>query len=219
MGIDFYYMPLSAPCRAVMLAAKGVGVELNLKVTNIMTGENKTPEFLKMNAQHTIPTMDDNGFYLTESRAMLQYLANAYGKDDSLYPKDAKKRALVDQRLLFDMGTLYTRFGEVYYPAIFGGAKLDAEKVQKFEEALGWMEGFLKTTKYIAGDNLTIADFTIMASLTTAEACSHDFSKYPSLTAYMAKCKSEMKGYKEANQDGADQFGEFAKEPLKKASS
>jgi len=65
-----------------------------------------------MNIQHTIPTMDDNGFYMNESRAMLQYLANKYSKDDSLYPKDPKQRAIVDMRLMFDQGTLYHRFGE-----------------------------------------------------------------------------------------------------------
>lgn len=42
------------------------------------------------------------------------YLAEKYGKDDSLYPKDVKKRALVNQRLFFDMGTLYQRFGDLY---------------------------------------------------------------------------------------------------------
>ena len=40
------------------------------------------------------------------------YLADKYDKSDSLYPKDPVKRALVNQRLFFDMGTLYQRFGD-----------------------------------------------------------------------------------------------------------
>jgi len=218
MGIDFYYMALSAPCRAVMMTAKHIGVDLNLKPTNLMAGEQMTPEFLKMNPQHTIPTTDDNGFYLSESRATMQYLANAYGKDDSVYPKDPKKRAIVDQRLYFDMGTLYKTFGEVYYPIIFAAEeKFNTEKLQKFNEALGYLEGFLSTSKYVAGDDLTIADFTIMASLSTVEACSHDLSKFPLIVSYMAKCKSEIKGYQETNQDGADEFGALAKNKISNA--
>lgn len=48
MGIDFYYVPGSAPCRAVLLAAKAVGVDLNLKYTDLMKGEHLTPEFIKV---------------------------------------------------------------------------------------------------------------------------------------------------------------------------
>lgn len=52
------------------------------------------------------------------SRAIQQYLADKYSKSDSLYPKDPAKRAVVNQRLFFDMGTLYLRFGEIYVSAI-----------------------------------------------------------------------------------------------------
>lgn len=48
MGIDFYYLPGSSPCRAVQMTAKAVGVELNLKLTDLMAGEHLKPEFLKV---------------------------------------------------------------------------------------------------------------------------------------------------------------------------
>lgn len=48
MGIDFYYAPASSPCRAVQLAAKAVGIELNLKPLDLMKGEHLKPEFLKV---------------------------------------------------------------------------------------------------------------------------------------------------------------------------
>lgn len=48
MTIDFYYTPGSAPCRAVLLAAKAVGVELNLKPLDLMKGEHLAPEFVKV---------------------------------------------------------------------------------------------------------------------------------------------------------------------------
>jgi hypothetical protein len=48
MPIDFYYVLASAPCRSILLLAKALKVELNLKVTNLSKGENKTPEFLKV---------------------------------------------------------------------------------------------------------------------------------------------------------------------------
>jgi glutathione S-transferase len=48
MTIDFYYVPASAPCRTVLLAAKALGVDMNLKLTNLMAGEHLKPEFLKV---------------------------------------------------------------------------------------------------------------------------------------------------------------------------
>lgn len=118
MGIDLYYTPGSAPCRAVQMTAKAVGVDLNLKLTNLMAGEHMTPEFLKLNPQHTIPTLVDEGFALWESRAIQVYLVEKYGKTDSLYPKCPKKRAVVNQRLYFDLGTLYGSLAAHYYPQV-----------------------------------------------------------------------------------------------------
>jgi hypothetical protein len=48
MTIDLYYLPASAPCRSVLLAARAFGVDLNLKLTNLMEGAHLTPEFLKV---------------------------------------------------------------------------------------------------------------------------------------------------------------------------
>ena len=48
MTIDLYYLPGSAPCQSVRLAARAVGVDLNLKLTNLTEGAHLTPEFLKV---------------------------------------------------------------------------------------------------------------------------------------------------------------------------
>lgn len=56
-----------------------------------------------------VPTLVDGDFTLWESKAIAAYLVRTYAKDDSLYPKDPQKKALVDQRLQFDIGTLYPR--------------------------------------------------------------------------------------------------------------
>jgi len=216
MSVDLYYMSLSAPCRSVVMAAKALGVTLNLKDTNPMNGETRTPEFLKMNLQHTVPTMDDGGFCLNESRAMLQYLANKYGKDDKLYPKDPVKRAKVDMKLFFDMGTLYSRFADAYYPSVFGKQPICEEKMTKLEEALGFLEEYL-AEGYVAGEHLTIADFALCATLTTIEACGHDMSKWSKVTEYLAKLKVEIEGHQDLNQVGADGFAAIAKPALNRA--
>jgi len=209
MVVTLYYMPGSSPCRAVLLGAKHFGVEMELKLVNLMAGEHMTPEFLAMNPQHTIPTVDDNGFYLTDSRATLQYFANQYGSDESAYPKDPKERYQVDKLLQFDAGVLYDRFGAVFYPIMFSKAKLDAEKVKKLDEALGFLETFLGDNKYATGDNLTIADLAFAATLATIESVGHDTSAFEKVNTYFNRLKEDVQGYAELNQQGADQFGQW----------
>lgn len=212
--MDFYYMPLSAPCRGPMLTAKAVGKELNLKYLNLMAGEQMKPEFVSINPQHVVPTLVDGDFTLWESRAICTYLASQYGKDDSLYPKDPKKRAHIDRLLYFDMGTLYHRFGEYVYPVLFRGQeKPDPEKLEKLHEALGWLNMWLEGKSYISGDNVTVADHSLVATVSTFVATGIDISKHSNVATWFELCK-KLPGYDEVNAPGAEDFGNFAKPKL-----
>lgn len=55
----------------------------------------------------------DGDFVLWESKAIAGYLVQAYGKDDGYYPKDAKLKAICDQRLYFDTGVLLARLRQI----------------------------------------------------------------------------------------------------------
>jgi len=215
MGIDFYTTPASAPGRMVQLLAKHLNVEMNVKHIDLMKGEQLKPEFIAINPQHTVPTLVDDGFAITESRAQLYYLQNKYGKTESLYPvNDIQKRTLVDMRIFFDVSMLYPKFGDVVYPVMFGGQPLDPTKVDKLNDTLGFVELYLKDG-YIAGSELSIADFSMAAVLSTIETC-HDLSKFPGIVAYLEKCKVEMSGWEELNQQGANVFGQWYKDALAK---
>lgn len=150
----------------------------------------------------------DDGLVFTESRAILSYLANKYGKTDSLYPKDAEKRARVDQKLYFDMGTLYQRFADYYYPQTFQGQPADPEKYKKLEEGMGFFEKSLDGQKYAVGDNLTIADLTLIATIATFEIADFSLENYPNVKRWYATCKATAPGFDE-NAAGAEEFRSF----------
>ncbi|XP_053680492.1 glutathione S-transferase 1-1-like [Anopheles nili] len=205
--MDFYHLPLSAPCQSVRLVAKALGLHLNLKEVDLSKGEHLKPEFLKINPQHTIPTLVDNDFSLWESRAILTYLCEKYAKNDSLYPKDPKNRAVVNQRLYFDMGTLYLRFALTYYPVVMQDKELDPENVKKFDEGLEFLEAFLDKTTFAAGDRLTVADLALLASINTFEVTvGYDFSKFPNIQRWYGVMKESVAGYQEICVEGATRF-------------
>ncbi|EDW67853.2 glutathione S-transferase 1-1 [Drosophila virilis] len=201
-------MPASAPCRSVIMTAKALGVELNKKFLNILEGEQLKPEFVKLNPQRTIPTLVDNGFALWESRAILIYLAEMYGKDDSLYPKDPKQQALVNQRLYFDMGVLFKSFYD-YYSPIFRLRKLgDPEDFKKIETAFGFLNTFLEGQLYVAGHNLTIADIAILANVSSFVTMNFELKNYPNVAKWYENAQKVTPGWNE-NWEGLLQMRDF----------
>ncbi|XP_020817396.1 glutathione S-transferase D4 [Drosophila serrata] len=195
--MDFYYSPRGSGCRTVIMVAKALGLQLNKKLVKITEGDNLKPEFLKLNPQHTIPTLVDNGFSIWESRAIAVYLVEKYGKDDSIYPKDPQKRAVINQRLYFDMGTLHDSFMNYYYPFIRTGKLGHADNFKKIETAFEFLNTFLEGQDYVAGNQFTVADIAILSSVSTFEVVEFDISKYPNVARWYANAKKTTPGWDE----------------------
>lgn len=125
MPITVYGMNASPVVRGTLITIEALGLEFERIEVNTVLGDQFKPEFLKLNPLHTIPTIQDGDFVLWDSHAINCYLVDKYGKDDSFYPKDLQKRAVVDQRLYFDC---------VLFPkllAIFVSIKQGATSVSK----------------------------------------------------------------------------------------
>ena len=101
LPITLYHNCCSPPSRMALLAVRNLGLDIEVKNVDIYKGEQNTPDFLKLNPLHQVPTLVHEDFILTESRAIMMYLASL--SESSLYPQsDLKKRALVDSKLFFD---------------------------------------------------------------------------------------------------------------------
>lgn len=206
-------MIVSPPCLSVMMLASAIDLKLNLKPIDYDKKEHHSPEFLKLNPQHTVPTIVDNGFVLWESRAIMIYLLEKYGIDDSLNPRDPETRAVINQRLYFDMGTLYEAVGEVYWP-LFEGKSIDPEKFKKLETAIGFLETFLDGHEYVVNNEMTIADISTAVSISCADAFDFDFEPFPKVAKWLATMK-EVPGYDEVKR-GICKIKEYYEECLKR---
>nr|UYI58578.1 glutathione S-transferase 7 [Grapholita molesta] len=167
-SIKLYHFPLSGPSRGALLAARAIGVPIQIQVVNLFEKEQIKEDFLKINPQHCVPTLDDNGFIIWESRAIACYLADKYGTDDLLYPKDLQQRAVVNQRLYFDASSLYVKVRAICFPILFLGETEIKESLKNdLNTTLEFLNGFLKDSKWVAGHNLTIADTSIYATVSS----------------------------------------------------
>ncbi|XP_047997130.1 glutathione S-transferase 1-like [Leguminivora glycinivorella] len=218
-AVKLYHFPLSGPSRGALLAARALGVPVEIQIVNLFQKEQLKEEFLKINPQHCVPTLKDDDLVIWESRAIACYLADKYGKDEddalSLYPKDLKHRALVNQRLYFDASSLYVKIRAICFPILFLGETEIKEPLKNdLNSSLEFLNGFLENSKWVAGHNLTIADTSIYASVSSILAVGWDISAFPNIQRWIKDCAT-IPGYAE-NEEGAKQFGEAVKKNLKK---
>uniref|UniRef100_T1DNV1 glutathione transferase n=1 Tax=Anopheles aquasalis TaxID=42839 RepID=T1DNV1_ANOAQ len=207
--------------RAVELTAKLLGLELDIQYMDLTKKEHLTPEFLKMNPMHTVPTVNDNGVPLFDSHAIIIYLVSKYGKDDTLYPKDLVQQAHVNAMLHFESGVLFARLRGILEPVFYWGqTEIPQEKLDSIQKAYELLEGTLSTggTDYLVGSSITLADVSVSTSLTTLNALFPvDAAKYPSVVAYLKRLDQTLPNNKEINIDRANEALQLFNQKLGKA--
>uniref|UniRef100_T1GT20 GST C-terminal domain-containing protein n=1 Tax=Megaselia scalaris TaxID=36166 RepID=T1GT20_MEGSC len=186
----------SPPTRFCLLTAKALNLDIEYRLVNMAGGEHRSEEFLKR-------------IHSTQSlHAICTYLIQTYGsdKDQELYPTELFSRALVDQKLYFDAGVVFPKLRSIFLcvfnPA--GPTKIPKELLTAIYEAYDFLEVFLSRTKYIAGDNFTVADLCCIATVSSAEFVPIDATKYPSLSDWVNRMKALP--YYEINDKGAQEL-------------
>nr|WET52668.1 glutathione S-transferase [Phaedon brassicae]WET52793.1 glutathione S-transferase [Phaedon brassicae] len=209
------YSCLASPCaRAVEMVAKAIGLELDVESFILVDGDYLRSDLPKLNPKHTVPTMDDNGFHLWDSHPIMIYLVEKYGKGSSIYPQDLQKRALVNQRLFFDSGDLFARHQAVMRPLMFGGAdELTTRDIEFVAENYAIVEHFLEGLKFVAGNEVTIADISIWCSITNTSTYSPvDLAKFPNIKGWYKRM--EALPYASINIEGGKAFGKLVADRL-----
>ncbi|XP_066254315.1 uncharacterized protein [Euwallacea similis] len=209
MAPKLYGIPASPPVRAVLMCAKVLGVELQLVPVNLLAFENMEDSFLQKNPQHTVPLLEEeDGFCLADSHAIMAYLVSKYGKDDHLYPKDDhKKRAVIDHILHFDSSILFVRGLYISKQLLFQEVQPTKQQLDMLKEAFQILDKILEKsqTQYVAGNNVTIADFSIITSV-TSWGFVESFQEFPNLKKYVEKFQ-KLPCY-ETNVEGLEMYKE-----------
>lgn len=195
--LTLYSNPLSSPANKIRFLLHYLAIPYELKIVNIGAGEQRQSDFLKINPYGKVPAIDDNGFRLAESNAILRYLADKHLS--SVYPKNLEERAVVEQWLDFaanhiSLATSKIMFNTYIYRLITGATKDE----RSLQDGRLWLENYLpmlerQLTKhaYIAGSHLTIADFSLLAALDVAELIDINLTAYPHLKTWRYNLMAE----------------------------
>uniref|UniRef100_A0A1Q3FPQ0 glutathione transferase n=1 Tax=Culex tarsalis TaxID=7177 RepID=A0A1Q3FPQ0_CULTA len=213
--MKIYAVSDGPPSLAVRMALKALKIPHEHIPVDFGKGEHMTDEYAKMNPQKEIPVLDDNGFFISESNAILQYLCDKYAPESPLYPKDPTQRAIVNQRLCFNLAFLYPNISAYVMAPIFFDYDRTPIGLKKLKMALSAFETYMSRTgtKFVAGNALTIADFPLVTSVMCLEAINFDMSAYPLVSKWYAGFKQEFPELWAISAAGMAEIAEFEKNP------
>ncbi|XP_073321757.1 glutathione S-transferase theta-1a [Pagrus major] len=202
--MELYLDLHSQPCRSVFLFAKAVGIPFEFKLVDLAAGQQYTEEFGKISVMRKVPVMKDGSFVLTESVAILKYLAQKHSSSvaDHWYPADLKQRACVNEYLSWQHMNLRAHGSKVFllralYPIIMGSEvpkeKMDAA-VEDLNQSLNLLEEkFLQNKPFIVGDKISLADLVAVVEIMQPVGTGLDvFEGRPKLIAWRERLKKEL---------------------------
>ncbi|HEX5605147.1 MAG TPA: glutathione S-transferase family protein [Candidatus Binatia bacterium] len=191
MSVKLYNVAYSGNSYKVRLLLSHLGVRCEFIDVDILKGESRTAEFLKINPNGRTPVLDDNGFILAESNAILAYLA----KGTKFLPEDRKEFGLVCQWLFFEQYShepyiATSRFWLQHKPDSPEKTALLASKRDGAWAALKVMEEHLFRNAFFVGD-YTIADIALFAYTHVAYEGGFPLDHLPKIRAWIERVRAQ----------------------------
>ncbi len=187
--IIFYGAPMSSAGRTHWMLEE-VGVPYDYKRISLRDGDNKKPEFLKINPAGKIPTLVDGSMVLTESVAINFYLAEKYGK--GLMPADVVERAHVYEWTFWAISNTQPLFLDILLNTMI---RPEAERNPKAVEAArqqlpAYLDGLnraLQGKEYLVGNRFTVADLNVASVLGLGAFVGVDLAAYAHAQAWLSR--------------------------------
>ena len=181
-----------APTRSIRVrwTLQELGAEFESVIVNMIAGEHRKPEFLKINPAGKLPVLVDGDLVLTESVAIVLYLADKYA-EKSLIPTALKQRAQLHRWLLFAATELEQPLWRIArHTSLYPETKrLPADVMlarEDFKPMAAVLAEHMTGRQFAVGDTVTIADFVLAYTLDWANEVQL-LDGFPQLQAYMER--------------------------------
>jgi glutathione S-transferase len=181
-----------APTRSIRArwTLQEIDVEFEAINVNVLLGENRKPEFLSINPAGKLPALVDGDFVLTESVAIVLYLAEKHPQKN-LLPTQSKQRAELNRWLLFTVTELEQPLWRIarhtfIYPE---AERLPADTTiarREFQQMAAVLESRMQTRQFLVGDTVTVGDFVLAYTLDWANE-ERLLGECPALLSYIQR--------------------------------
>jgi glutathione S-transferase len=153
----------------------------------------RTPEYLAINPNGRIPTLQDGDFILWESMAINLYLAGKYGREAGLWPDSAETEGLAYQWSFWVMSEVeQALLSLLMHKRVLPEDKRDPQKVTRNEGILRTplqiLDRALADRDYLVDGRFSVADLNVAAVLSWAKPARHSLAELPHLGAWLGRC-------------------------------
>uniref|UniRef100_UPI0037E8E218 glutathione S-transferase theta-2 n=1 Tax=Semicossyphus pulcher TaxID=241346 RepID=UPI0037E8E218 len=200
--VEVYLDLLSQPCRALHILLNCSKIPHTVRNVALRKGENRTPDFTKLNPMQKVPVMEDNGFVLTESDAIMKYLANNYDVPEHWYPRKPERRARVDEYTAWHHTNTRPHAARVFILEVLlptqTGSQVDEVRLNRalsqLDDTMDKLESmFLRRQPFLCGDDITLADLLAVCELMQPLGGGRDvLEKRPQLQGWRSRVQSAV---------------------------
>ena len=187
--IKVFRHPLSGHAHRVELLLSLLGLPTELVFVDLAKGAHKQPEFLALNPFGQVPVIDDNGTVLSDSNAILVYLAQQYGKGRWL-PSEPLAAAKVQRWLSVAAGQLAAGPARARLITVFGAPYNAEETIAQAQALLRVVEQELASNRFLAGNQPTLADVAGYTYIAHAPEGNVALADYPQVRAWLSRIEA-----------------------------
>jgi glutathione S-transferase len=184
-AVRIHHFPKSGHAHRALVFAKLAGIAHEAVFVDLLAGAHKTEAFLAMNPNGQVPVLEDGEVVVSDSNAILVYLARKYAPD--WLPSDPEGEAAVQRWLTLAAGDIAFGSAAARLITVFG-APLDAEFTATIaNRAMQKLEQGLSGQDWLVGDRPTIADVAAYSYTAHAPEGNISLEPYPNVRAWLAR--------------------------------
>lgn len=196
--MKLHYVVGSPNCRKVHAVLNHLGVTIEFVYHDFLGGDLRAPDFRGLNPNAMVPVLDDDGFLLWESNAIMQYVADAFS-GTTLFSREPKLRADIVRWQCWELAHYNKALGALSFETVakpgFLGAAPDPDVVRwataELERHAPVLETHLRGRAFVSGDTITLADYSLAHLEGFQPMTPFDWSRFPNILAYYERMRTD----------------------------
>lgn len=189
-NITLYRHPLSGHAHRVEVFLSILGLEANIVDVDLMSGAQKQAEFLAKNTFGQVPVLVDGDVTLSDSNAIIFYLAKKYDATNSWFPENLVAAAEVQRFLSVAAGRVASGPAAARLITLFGAQMDPVSTISASHSILTLIDTHLNGKSWLVGDKPTIADIANYAYIAHAPEGNVSLASYPHINAWLAQIEA-----------------------------